>query len=83
MAQALGVNAPTKRVPLAPVKRIFDLVEIVERFGNVQFKINRQTLEKLLEDVAVDNSKIERELGFASAFDLIRGWREAVELRMS
>ena len=83
IAQAVEVKIPTRRVPLAPVERIIDFVEIVERLSKIKFKINRQTLEKLLEDVAVDGTKIKRELGFKPEFDLIRGWQEAVEPRMS
>lgn len=82
MARALEIKTPTRRVPLGLVERIFDLIELAERSGNVRFRINRRTLDKLLEDVAVDNSKIERELGFKPAFDLVRGWQEAVEPRV-
>jgi nucleoside-diphosphate-sugar epimerase len=46
--------------------------------------VTRETIDKYIEDVAVDGSLIQRELGFAPQYDLKAGWEETIrEMRES
>lgn len=81
MALALKLKTPSLRLPLAPFELAFDWLGIIERASGAKFPINRQTLDKLIEDVAVSGAKIQRELGFKPIFDLNAGWRETIENR--
>jgi nucleoside-diphosphate-sugar epimerase len=39
----------------------------------------RAMIDKYTEDIAVDGSLIQKELGFVPKYDLYTGWKEAVE----
>jgi len=41
--------------------------------------IGRDTLDKLVEDVAVSGRNLQTDLGFQPVFDLAAGWREALD----
>ena len=38
--------------------------------------VGRSTVDKLIEDLAVNGDKIQRELGFRPRFDLAPGWKD-------
>lgn len=82
IARALDVPVPRWRMPLAPVRVVARAVETVtERVGWTP-PLSRHALSKLTEDLAVDSSLIQRELGFEPRVDLIAGWTQTVrELR--
>ncbi|MEN6508524.1 MAG: hypothetical protein ABFD63_07075 [Smithella sp.] len=40
--------------------------------------ITRETVDKYTEDIAVDGSLFQKEIGFVPQFDLKAGWRDAV-----
>jgi hypothetical protein len=40
--------------------------------------ITRETIDKYTEDVAVDDSLMQRELGFVPQYDLKAGWEETI-----
>ncbi len=54
------------------------LVEKVAGAVGVKTPVTRSAIDKFTEDVAVDGSRFQRELGFRPAYDLERGWRETV-----
>jgi len=39
----------------------------------------KNSLDKYCEDIAVDGSFIMRELGFRPDYDLLEGWKEAIQ----
>jgi UDP-glucose 4-epimerase len=41
--------------------------------------ITRETVDKYTEDIAVDGSLFQKEIGFMPQFDLKAGWRDAVK----
>jgi UDP-glucose 4-epimerase len=46
--------------------------------------VTRAIIDKYTEDIAVDGSLIQKELGFAPKYNLSAGWKEAVlEMRRS
>jgi len=40
--------------------------------------IGRETIDKYTEDIAVDGSLIQKELGFMPQYDLKTGWEETI-----
>jgi len=78
MAAALGRNPPRLALPVAPIRLGVGTVEALARIAHVRPPVTRALLDKYLEDVAVRGEKIQRELGFVPAFDLARGWTDAV-----
>ncbi|NOT48255.1 MAG: UDP-glucose 4-epimerase, partial [Acidobacteria bacterium] len=75
-----GKQTPRLRIPAAPVRFGFGLAEdLAKAVGYKTPPLNRLLLEKFLEDIAVDGSRIQRELGFKPEFDLTQGWREAID----
>jgi len=41
--------------------------------------ITQEMIDKYTEDIAVDGSLIQKELGFVPQYDLSAGWREVVQ----
>jgi nucleoside-diphosphate-sugar epimerase len=78
MAAALGRTPPRLALPVTPIRLGIGAVETLARVAHVRPPVTRALLEKYLEDVAVRGEKIQRELGFVPAFDLARGWADAV-----
>lgn len=67
IAATLGKSGPRLRIPLS-----------LARAGGLLVPRVAQLLDKYLEDVRIDGSRIARELQFAPEFDLESGWREAL-----
>ena len=40
--------------------------------------IDRTTIDKYTEDIAVEGRRIQTELGFVPQYDLVSGWRETL-----
>lgn len=79
VCQALGRKPPRLHLPAGPAYFILGLLEDVARFARVGSPIGRATIDKYVEDLAVDSSRIQKELGFSPRYDLYSGWRETVQ----
>ena len=53
-------------------------MEDVGRMIRLQSPIGRATINKYTEDIAVDGSLIQKELGFMAQYDLKTGWVETI-----
>jgi UDP-glucose 4-epimerase len=72
ICDALGRRSPRWHAPVGPIRAVLGAASLVNpRFSNL--------LEKYLEEVAVDGTRLRRELGFAPALGLREGWRTTVE----
>jgi len=78
IAAAAGTSSPRLSIPAAPVRIAAAVAEDAARFFHLRTPVTRALIEKYLEDVAVDGTKIQRDLGFTPAYDLSRGWAEAI-----
>ncbi len=78
IAAALKKRPPALRLPARPVRLAAGLLEDGLRFVGKQSPINRATIDKLTEDIAVSGDKIQRELGFRPRYDLQAGWEETI-----
>lgn len=72
IAAGLGRRPPAWHVPVLPVRLA------VIAGGLVDARLPRM-LDKYLEDVAVEATQIQKELGFSPRFDLDHGWATTIE----
>jgi len=78
MCQALGRTPPRLSLPVAPVRFLAGFFEETAKIGGWRPPFTRETIDKYLEDVAVDSGLIRKELGFEAKFDLLAGWQNTV-----
>ncbi len=76
---ALGRKPPSLSLPIGPVRFAAGIVEDLVRLVGRQAQISRATIEKYTEDIAVNSSRIQTELGFKPQYDLRSGWQETVQ----
>jgi nucleoside-diphosphate-sugar epimerase len=79
VCEALGRRPPRLVLPFRPARLAAGWIEDAGRLVGYQPPIGRATLDKYIEDVAVDSRRIQTELGFAPQFDLAAGWRETIK----
>jgi UDP-glucose 4-epimerase len=79
MCQALGRKPPCLSLPVRPIRSAAGLLEGIVQLAGLQPPILRATIDKYMEDVAVDSRRIKKDLGFVPRYDLLAGWKETVE----
>ena len=77
--KAIGWNPPRFSVPVSPARFIAGLMEDALHLVGRKSPVERETIDKYTEDIAVDGSLIQKELGFMPQYDLSAGWREVVQ----
>ena len=80
MCQAPGRKPPCLSLPVGPVRFAAGIVEDMARLVGRQPPIMRATIDKYTEDIAVDSSRIQTELGFKPEFDLKSGGETVQEM---
>jgi UDP-glucose 4-epimerase len=78
ICDALGRKFPVFSLPVAPVRRFAGLLEVGARTLGRRSPVDRSTIDKYTEDIAVSGRRIQNELGFIPQYDLRTGWRETV-----
>ncbi len=79
IASALGRRPPRLHVPVGVAHTAAAAVAALSRVLVRPAPVTRATIDKLLEDVAVDGTRLEETLGFVPAFDLRTGWIDVIE----
>jgi nucleoside-diphosphate-sugar epimerase len=79
ICDSLGRARPTISLPLGPVRMFAGLLEDFQRLAGLEPKIARSTIDKYTEEVAVDSSRIQSELGFVPRMGLAAGWKQTIE----
>ena len=72
ISEALGRRPPRWHAPVVPVRAAF-------RAGSFLHRRLPAMLDKYLEEIAVDTSRIQRELGFRPSTGLVEGWKATVD----
>jgi UDP-glucose 4-epimerase len=75
---ALGRTPPRLYIPVGPAQAAVGLLEGAGRLVGRTAPINRATIDKYIEDVAVDGRRLQNELGFQPGYDLHAGWQDAI-----
>jgi nucleoside-diphosphate-sugar epimerase len=79
ICHALDRPIPVLSLPSKPMRLIAGLIEDSARIIGIKPPICRATIDKYIEDIAVDSSLIREELGFNPIYDLTAGWHETIE----
>ena len=79
ICSALGRKPPRVSLPVGPTRTLIWLIEKGCQFIGFDPPVTRAMIDKYTEDIAVDGSLIQKELGFMPQYDLSAGWREVVE----
>ncbi len=75
---ALGRKPPRFSVPSALAFIMAGTLESAARLVGRGSPITRATIDKYVEDIAVESRRIEKELGFVPNYDLRAGWDETI-----
>jgi nucleoside-diphosphate-sugar epimerase len=78
ICSALGRKPPRFSLPAGPVRAVIALLEKGSPAIGFRAPITREMLDKYTEDIAVDGSRIQKELGFLRRYDLHAGWEETI-----
>lgn len=79
ICSALGRKTPKYSLPVAPVRFAVQSFEKVARTFGMRSPVTCETIDKYMEDIAVDSSRLQNMLGFCPQYGLLDGWQEAVE----
>ncbi len=75
---ALGRKPPQTSFPVGPIRVVAGFVEKGAKAISIKAPVTRETLDKYTEDIAVDGSLIQKELGFVPQYGLKAGWEETM-----
>ncbi len=78
ICSVLGRKPPRFSLPVGPTRGLIGLVETGCRSIGLKPPITRAIIDKYTEDIAVDGSLIQKELGFVPQYDLKTGWEETI-----
>jgi nucleoside-diphosphate-sugar epimerase len=78
ICSALGRKPPRMSLPVEPTRGLVGLVETGCRSIGLKPTVTRAMIDKYTEDIAVDGSLIQKELGFIPQYDLKTGWEETI-----
>jgi len=75
---ALGRKPPRLSLPVGPTRTLIGLIEKGSHAIGLKPPVKRAIIDKYTEDIAVDGSLIQKELGFVPQYDLKTGWEETI-----
>jgi nucleoside-diphosphate-sugar epimerase len=78
ICSALGRKPPRLSLPVGPMCALVGLVEKVSHTIGLKPPVTKAIIDKYTEDIAVDGSLIQKELGFIPQYDLKAGWEETI-----
>lgn len=79
ICSALGRKSPGLSLPVGPVRYLAGGIEKGARLFGLKPPITRAMIDTYTEDIAVDGQRIQTELGFLPRYDLVSGWKDAVQ----
>ncbi len=79
ICSALGRKPPRLSLPVGPIRIVAGLIEKGASTIGIKAPVTRETVDKYTEDIAVDGSLIQKELGFVPQYDLKAGWEETIK----
>lgn len=79
ICSALGRKPPRLSLSVGPTRTLIRLIEKGSHAIGLRPPVTREMIDKYTEDIAVDGSLIQKELGFIPQYDLKTGWEETVK----
>jgi len=81
ICSALDRKSPRFSLPVGPIRIVAGLIEKGANTIGIKAPVTRETVDKYTEDIAVDGSLIQKELGFVPRYNLKAGWEETIRER--
>jgi UDP-glucose 4-epimerase len=78
ICSALGRKPPRLSLPVGPTRILAGLIEKGAYATGIKPPVTREMVDKYTEDIVVDGSLIQKELGFVPQYDLKTGWEETI-----
>ncbi len=78
ICSALGRKPPRLSLPVGPTRTLIRLIEKGSHAIGIKPPVTKAIIDKYTEDIAVDGSLIQKELGFVPQYDLKKGWEETI-----
>jgi len=78
ICSGLGRKFPRLLLPVKPTRALIHLIETGIRSVGLKPPVTREVIDKYTEDIAVDGSFFQKEIGFIPHYDLKTGWEETV-----
>jgi len=78
ICSALGRKPPRLSLPVGPSRTLGGLIEKASHAIGLKPPVTKAIIDKYTEDIAVDGSLIQKELGFIPQYDLKAGWEETI-----
>jgi nucleoside-diphosphate-sugar epimerase len=78
ICSALGRKSPRLSLPSGIIRSVAGAIERGYRLFGLRSPITPEMVDKYTEDIAVNGSLIQKELGFVPHYDLQAGWRETI-----
>lgn len=79
ICSALGRKPPRLSLPVGPTRTLIGLIEKGCHAIGLTPPLTETIIDKYTEDIAVDGSLIQKELGFIPQYDLDDGWEETIK----
>jgi len=83
ICSGLGHTPPRLSLPIEPTRILIHLIETGIRAVGLKLPVTREMIDKYTEDIAVDGSLFQKEIGFVPQYDLKTGWEETIRERDS
>jgi nucleoside-diphosphate-sugar epimerase len=78
ICSALSQKPPRLSLPVGPMRALIRLIEMASGAIGLKPPVTQAMIDKYNEDIAVDGSLIQKELGFVPQYDLKTGWEEMI-----
>ena len=78
LCDALGRRPPRWSLPVNTIRGLAGILEDGARLCGLSSPVVRATIDKYIEDAAVDGRQFCKQIGFVPRYDLASGWRETV-----
>lgn len=78
ICSALGRKRPRLSLPVGRTRTLVGLIEQGSQAIGLKPPVTKAMIDKYTEDIAVDGSLIQKELGFIPQYDLKTGWEETI-----
>jgi UDP-glucose 4-epimerase len=78
ICSALGRKPPRLSLPVRLTRTLIGLIEKGSHAIGLKPPVSKAIIDKYTEDIAVDSSLIQKELGFVPQYDLKAGWEETI-----
>jgi nucleoside-diphosphate-sugar epimerase len=78
ICSALRRRPPRFSLPLGPTRILVGMVETGFRCIGLKPRVTKAIIDKYIEDIAVDGSLIQKELGFLPQYNLNVGWENTI-----